>query len=141
MSERKRLREGVKETVDEATRLIDKGADKAGELIDRGMKKVEEGARQADRPAPKDAHGRRHSAGDVADDAAVFVGRTGKKALDAADRGIRKVGQAFERDPDIKHVIDKGVGAVDKVVEKGIEIAKKGIRKTEEIIEKERKRR
>ena len=141
MSERKRLREGVKETVDEAARLIDKGADKAGELIDRGMRKVEEGARQAGGPAPKDQHGPGHSAGEVVDDAAVFIGRTGKKALDAADKGLRKVGQAVERDPDLKHVIDKGVGAVDKVVEKGIEIAKKGIRKTEEIIEKERKRR
>jgi hypothetical protein len=140
MSTRKRLSEDVKETVDEATRLIDKGADRAGKIIDRGVRKVEEGVRQADRQAPPDPHAR-HTAGDVVDDAAVFIGRAGKKTLNLADRGIKGVGRALESEPDLKHAIDRGVGVVDKVVEKGIEIAKKGIRKTEEIIEKEKKRR
>jgi len=141
MGERKRIRDEVKDTVDEAVRLIDKGAEKAGKLIDRGMQKVEEGARQADRPMRPAPQGREPTVGEVIDDTAVILGRTGKKVADAADRGIKRVGRAVDDNPELRKAVDDGMATVDRVVEKGVEIAKKGIRKTEEIIEKEKKRR
>jgi hypothetical protein len=141
MSERKRIRDEVKDTVDEAVRLIDKGADRAGELIDRGMRKVGEGARQEGRLMPPTPPRRKPTVDEVIDDTAVLIGRAGKKVATVADRGIKRVGRAVESDPDLKHVVDRSVQAVDKVVEKGVEIAKKGIRKTEEIIEDHKKRR
>jgi hypothetical protein len=141
MSGRKRIRDGLKETVDEAVRLIDKGADRAGELIDRGMRKVEEGARQEGRLMPPAPPRRKPTVEDVVDDTAVALGRAGKKVATVADRGIRRVGRAVDSDPDLRHVVDRGVQAMDRVVEKGVEIARKGIRKTEEIIDDRKKRR
>jgi len=139
MGVRKRIRDDVKETMDEAVRLIDKGADKAGNIIDRGMRKVEEGARQEGRLMPPAPPRRKPSVEEVVDDAAVFIGRTGKRVATAADRGIRRVGQAVDSDPDLRKAVDRGVAAVDRVVEKGVELAKKGVRRTEEIIDERKK--
>lgn len=141
MSGRKRLRDQVKDSVDEAVRLIDQGADKAGELIDRGAKRIEEGARQADRPTPPAAPGRKATVEDVVDDGAASIGRAGKKVLNAADRGIKRVGAAVDRNPDIKHALDRGVAVVDRVVEKGVEVTRKGIKKTEDVIDEQKKKR
>jgi hypothetical protein len=135
------LRDEVKDSVDEAVRLIDRGADKAGELIDRGAKRIEEGARQEDRRMPPVPPRRKATVENIVDDGAVFVGRAGKRVLNAADRGIRSVGAAVDRNPDIKHVVDRGVAVVDRVVEKGVEVAKKGIKKTEDIIDEQKKKR
>jgi len=141
MAGKKRLTDDVKDTVDDAVRLIGKGADKAGELIDRGMRKFEEGAREQGRAMPRSPPGRKPSVEDVFDDTAAFIGRAGKKAATVADRGIRKVGQVVDSDPDLRKAVDKGVAAVDRVVEKGVEFAKKGIQKTEELIDDRKKRR
>ena len=136
MSAKKRVRQEVKETVDEATRIMDKGIDKAAEVLKRGVSKVEEGARAGGKLMPPLPPRRRASAGDVFDDTAMFVGRAGKKALDVADRGVKKAGELIAKDPDLKHAMDRGVAAVDKVTEKGIELTKKGLKKTEEVIRK-----
>ena len=141
MGARKRIRDEVKDTVDEAVRLIDKGADKTGELIDRGVRKIEEGARQPDRQMPPAPPGRKATVDEVIDDTAVFIGRTGKRAADAADRGIKRVGRAVDGNPELRKAVDQGVATVDRVVEKGVEIAKKGIRRTEEVIDERKKRR
>ena len=141
MAGKKRLTDDVKDTVDDAARLIGKGADKAGELIDRGMRKFEEGAREQGRAMPRSPPGRKPSVEDVFDDTAVFIGRAGKKAADITDRGIKSVGRAVDDSPSLRSAVDKGVATVDRVVEKGIEIAKKSIQKTEKMMDDRKKRR
>jgi len=141
MGVRKRIRDDVKETMDEAVRLVDKGADKAGALMDRGIRKLEEGARQEGRLMPPAPPRRKPTAEEVVDDTAVFLGRAGKRVATAADREIKRVGRAVGSDPELKSFVDRGVQAVDTVVEKGVEIAKKGVRRTEEIIDERKKRR
>lgn len=140
MGGRKRIREEVKETIDDAVRLVDRGAGKAVELIDRGVRKIEEGARLEGRVMPPTPPARRPSIGEAFDETAMLIGRAGKKVSRAADRGIKRVGAAIESEPGLKRAVDRGVAAVDRVVEKSVEIAKKGLRKTDEIVDGRKKR-
>ena len=134
MSTRKKIREEVKKTVENANRLIDRGANKAGEVINRGVGRIKGYARDEPRVMPPAPPRRRSTVEEVVDDTGRFVVQTGKKALNAADRGVKKVGEAISRDPDLKRAADRGIAAVDKVVEKTVELAKKGLKKGEEIL-------
>jgi len=78
---------------------------------------------------------------DEVEDVAKTVMRGGKRALNLADRGVRKLGEVAGRDPAVRHLIERGADTVGRVIEKGAELAKRGLARGGELIEKEKAKR
>ena len=72
---------------------------------------------------------------ELMEEGAGAIHRAGKKALRAADKGIKKVGEVVKKEPALRELVDTGTDAVGKVVEKSVEVAKKGIEKGRKLIE------
>jgi hypothetical protein len=78
---------------------------------------------------------------DEVDEMAKTVERGGKRALNLADRGVRKLGEVAGRDPDVRHLIERGADTVGRVIDKGAELARRGIARGGEMLEKEKAKR
>jgi hypothetical protein len=146
---KKKLEDNIKENVDGAVRLLTRGAVATGELIDRGARKLGRIVRGGDehrepgpvRPAPDPVWPPVRPPEDAPiERAAAAVERGGKRALELADRGIKRFG-TFVRDPEVRHAVDRGADTVGKVIDKGAELAKRGIAKGSDVIEKEKAKR